>query len=124
MPDTYPRSAAERDTVTDTETVDRAKAELARILNVVGGTDSIKTGNPKWLALMREGIIVKLHVRRWRAKSRLNLTDLGLPSETDDTIGDLLNLGDKRLLPKDLGSRLEAIESAGRKCLERHGFAT
>ena len=100
--------------------LDRQKNELARILNV----DGIKTGNPKWLALMREGVVVKLHVRRWRAKSRLDLTDLGLPSETDDLIGDLLNLGDKRLLPKDLGSRLEAIESAGRKALERNGYST
>jgi hypothetical protein len=100
--------------------LDRAKDELARILNV----DGIKTGNPKWLALMREGVVVKIHVRRWRAKSRLDLTDLGLPSESDDLIGDLLNLGDKRLLPKDLASRLEAIESAGRKALDRNGFAT
>ena len=73
---------------------------------------------------MREGVVVKLHVRRWRAKSRLDLTDLGLPSEADDLIGDLLNLGDKRLLPKDLASRLEAIESAGRKALERNGYST
>jgi len=100
--------------------LDRAKDELARILNV----DGVKTGNPKWLALMREGVVVKLHVRRWRAKSRLDLTDLGLPSEADDLIGDLLNLGDKRLLPKALAARLEAIESAGRKALERNGFAT
>ena len=84
----------------------------------------IKTGNPKWLALMREGVVVKLHVRRWRAKSRLDLNDLGLPSEADDLIGDLLNLGDKRLLPKALASRLEAIESAGRKALERNGYST
>ena len=104
----------------DPTALNRAKDELARILNV----DGIKTGNPKWLALMREGVVVKLHVRRWRAKSRLDLTDLGLPSETDDLIGDLLNLGDKRLLPKDLGSRLEAIESAGRKALERNGYST
>ena len=104
----------------DSAALDRAKNELARILNV----DGIKTGNPKWLALMREGVVVKLHVRRWRAKSRLDLNDLGLPSEADDLIGDLLNLGDKRLLPKALASRLEAIESAGRKALERNGYST
>ena len=106
--------------MTPTAALERAKNELARILNV----DGIKTGNPKWLALMREGVVVKLHVRRWRAKSRLDMADLGLPSEADDLIGDLLNLGDKRLLPKDLAARLEAIESAGRKALERNGFAT
>ena len=33
-------------------TLDRQKNELASILNV----DGIKTGNPKWLALMREGV--------------------------------------------------------------------
>ena len=110
--------------MTNPTALERQKNELARILNVVGGTDSIKTGNPKWLALMREGVVVKLHVRRWRAKSRLDLNDLGLPSEADDLIGDLLNLGDKRLLPKGLAARLEAIESAGRKALERNGFAT
>ena len=49
--------------------LDRAKNELARILNVdadaVGRTDGgIKTGNPKWLALMREGVVIKLHIRR------------------------------------------------------------
>ena len=109
------------DALTATPTaLERQKNELARILNV----DGIKTGNPKWLALMREGVVVKLHVRRWRAKSRLDMADLGLPSEADDLIGDLLNLGDKRLLPKDLAARLEAIESAGRKALDRNGFAT
>lgn len=100
--------------------LDRAKDELARILDV----NNLKTTNPRWLTLMREGVIVKLHVRRWRAKSRLDLTDLGLPSEADDLIGNLLNLGDKRLLPKDLAAKLEAIESAGRKALERNGYST
>ena len=100
--------------------LNRAQDELARIL----GVDDIKTTNPKWLSLMREGIVVKLHVRRWRAKSRLDLGDLGLPSDADDHIGDLLDLGAKRLLPHDLGAKLEAIESAGRKCLERQGYTT
>ena len=45
----------------DATAIERQKNELARILNV----DGIKTGNPKWLALMREGVVVKLHVRRW-----------------------------------------------------------
>jgi len=100
--------------------LDRARTELARILNV----DGIKTSNPRWLALMREGVVVKLHVRRWRAKHRLSADDLGLPRASDDLIGDLLELGDKRLLPVDLARKLEAIESAGRKALERSGYTT
>ena len=100
--------------------LDRARTELARILNV----DGIKTSNPRWLSLMREGVVVKLHVRRWRAKHRLSADDLGLPRASDDLIGDLLELGDKRLLPVDLARKLEAIESAGRKALERSGYTT
>lgn len=104
----------------DPTAVGRAAAELARILNV----DNLRTAEPRWLALMREGVVVRLHVRRWRAKHRLTAEDLGLPPEDDDLIGDLLELGDKRLLPADLARGLEAIESAGRKALERCGYAT
>jgi hypothetical protein len=104
----------------DSTATTQAKDELARILNV----DNIKTGNARWLALMKEGVVVKLHIRRWRAKSALDMADLGLPKEADDLVGDLLNLGDKRLLPAELAKRLEAKESAGRKCLERAAFAT
>jgi len=104
----------------ESTSLDRTKEELARILNV----DGIKTSNPRWLSLMREGVVVKLHVRRWRAKHRLSADDLGLPRASDDLIGDLLELGDKRLLPVDLARKLEAIESAGRKALERSGYTT
>ena len=103
-----------------TQTITEAKDELGRIL----GVTDIKTENPRWLALMREGVVVKLHIRRWRAKASLDLEDLGLPSDSEDQVGDLLTLGDKRLLPTDLGKRLEAKESAGRKCLERSAYAT
>lgn len=101
-------------------TLERDKQELARIL----GAANIRTEAPRWLSLMREGVVIKLHVRRWRAKCRLDADDLGLPKEDDDLIGDLLELGDKRLLPLDLAKQLEAIESAGRKALERNGYAT
>src|SRR5512139_645960 len=104
----------------DATALDREKQELARIL----GAANIRTEAPRWLSLMREGVVVKLHVRRWRAKCRLDADDLGLPKEADDLIGDLLELGDKRLLPLDLARQLEAIESAGRKALERNGYAT
>jgi hypothetical protein len=104
------------------DTIDQQRTELARILGVDSG--AIKSRPADWLRLMREGVIVKLHIRRWRAKARLDLDDLGLPEDAEDSIGDLLNLGDKRLLPRDLAKRLEAIDNAGRKALERAGFET
>lgn len=103
-------------------TLDQQRTELARILGVDAA--ALKTHQANWLNLMREGVIVKLHIRRWRAKARLDLADLGLPQEAGDCIGDLLNLGDKRLLPQDLAKRLEAIDTAGRKALARAGYET
>lgn len=104
------------------QTLTEQRDELARILGL--NANSIKTRSADWLRLMQEGVIVKLHIRRWRARARLDLDDLGLPAQADDAIGDLLNLGDKRLLPQELAKRLEAIDNAGRKALERAGFET
>lgn len=96
-------------------------AEISRILGA-----NVRQANPKWLQLMREGVIVRLHVRRWRAKAKLNFADLGLPVAAEDAraFEDLLHLGEKRLLPAEIVKELEAIESAGRKCLERNAYTT
>lgn len=98
------------------------KDELARILNI--DPDDLHTLTPRWLELMQEGVIVQLTVRRWRAQTKLLADDLGLPREANDLIGDLLALGSKRLLPLDITRQLSAIESAGRKALDRFGFST
>lgn len=103
-------------------TITDQKTELARIMGLE--TSTIQTLNARWLSLMKEGVIVRLHIRRWRAKTKLDCADLGLPREADDLIDDLLTLGDKRLLPRDLANELEACESSGRKALERAGIPT
>ncbi len=98
------------------------KTELARILNV--DPNNLHTLTPRWLELMQEGVIVQLTIRRWRAQTKLLADDLGLPREANDLIGDLLALGSKRLLPLDITRQLAAVESAGRKTLDRFGYST
>jgi len=103
--------------------ISEAVQELQRVL----GVDNIVEAEADWLKLMQEGVTARLHVRRWRAKATLELSDLGLTltgSDEQRSFGDLLKLGEKRLLPADLVKELESLESAGRKALERAGYAT
>lgn len=98
---------------------------LARVLGV--DPDEIVHKEPRWLNLMKEGVLVSLHVGRWRAKSKLTYTDLGLPEldkEKQAGAPDLLSLGTKFLLPADLMKRADAIESRARKLLVKKSFST
>jgi hypothetical protein len=95
------------------------REKLARLL----GQD-VKLVEPKWLSLMRQGVIVELHIRRWRAKSRLTLDDLGLPNTDSAEFADLLQLGDKFLLPTKYIKLADSIEASSRQWLETHSFET
>lgn len=95
------------------------REKLAQLL----GQD-IKLVEPKWLSLMRQGVIVEMHIRRWRAKSRLTLDDLGLPNTDSAEFADLLQLGDKFLLPTKYIKLADSIEASARQWLETHSFET
>ncbi|MDD5510799.1 MAG: hypothetical protein PHI12_08315 [Dehalococcoidales bacterium] len=110
-------------------TLDQKRAEIARIL----GEDNVGVGNPKWLTMMEQGVIVELHIRRWRGRARLDLSDLGLPKNIeDDTYAHLMRLGDKKLLPaKEINGRkvsyvdlLDNLDSSTRDWLDRNSFET
>ena len=100
-----------------------AKAVLARVLGVE--EDRIQVVLPKWFDLMKEGVLVSLHIGRWRAKSKLSFADLGLPElEGEKASADLLSLGTKFLLPVELVKKADAIESRARKTLKKKAFQT
>jgi len=85
------------------------------------GEQQISLLEPRWLSLMREGVIVTVRITRWRAVGKLSPADLGLP-EAEAT--DLIELGEKRLLPRRLLDALNSVESNARKCLARHAYTT
>lgn len=95
------------------------REKLAQLL----GQD-VKLVEPKWLSLMRQGVVVELHIRRWRAKSRLTLDDLGLPNTDNAEFADLLQLGDKFLLPTKYIKLADSIEASARQWLETHSSET
>jgi len=71
---------------------------------------TIPTTNGDLLSVLtREGVLIHVSVRYWRAAKRLKAEDLGL--DPDKVSERLVSLGHKRLLPKEATSRLALVES-------------
>lgn len=109
-------------TPTDTTTA-KSKKALAELLNV--SPDALKTAPPEWLELLSQGVIVKVHMSRWRARTSLDFTDLGLHLNGEARLyGDLISLGSKLLLDRATEKALVSIESQARQTPSKHGFTT
>ncbi len=71
-------------------------------------------------ALTREGVLISVSVRFWRAAKKLQAADLGL--DPDDVAERLISLGHKRLLPKDALASFALIESRAHALVEASSF--
>ncbi len=88
--------------------------------------NDIQTKNPRWLSLMQEGVLVSLHIGRWRGKTKLDWGDLGVdiaPTVVDE-MQNIFDLGHKKLLPAELLKELDRIESGARKWLQKKAYKT
>lgn len=103
------------------ETISDRKRELARILGET--EDNIKVDNPRWVNLLKEGVIVDLDIGRWRGKTNLSWKDLGLQID-DNQLRSVIKLGHKILLPKEFMKKLDSLESKARANLDRYSFKT
>jgi len=71
-------------------------------------------------AVCRRGVLVSTSVRYWRGCKRLNAEDLGLdPAQVSDR---LIQLGHKRLIPRDALSAFSLIESRTHASVESASF--
>lgn len=80
-----------------------------------------------WKALMGEGVVVKLHIRRVRFRKRLQFEDLGIhfpDRETAQKMHEVFRLGMKNLLTKEYLDRIEQIEYKARKVLVAYSYDT
>lgn len=84
--------------------------------------------SPEWArTLMRQGVIIKLQVHRWRPYTRIDAEDLGIPSDDPAYrafIDQYVTLGRKKLLPPDIIHAIERCESAARDTLRRYSYDT
>ncbi len=70
--------------------------------------------------LTREGVLINVSIRYWRAAKKLQAQDLGL--DPDDVAERLISLGHKRLLPKDALAAFSLIESRAHALVEAASF--
>lgn len=72
-------------------------------------------------ALTREGVLINVSVRYWRAAKKLSPEDLGL---NDQQVNNrLISLGHKRLLPREALARFALIESRAHALIDQSTFS-
>jgi len=79
------------------------------------------------LALMSQGVIVKLSLSRWRAYMTLDEEMLGIKSVDDDSsvfMSNYIKLGKHKLLPPKVLGEIRTIESRARSLLDAFSFPT
>ncbi len=102
---------------------EKTRKEVARIL----GEKDVQILDTKWLEKMEQGVIITIHIRRWRARAKLTFEDLGLPpvqKKEAEVLEELLLLGEKFLLPARYVRALESADSSARKYLNRVAYQT
>ncbi|MEO5715796.1 MAG: DUF3150 domain-containing protein [Luteolibacter sp.] len=76
--------------------------------------------NPLLDAICRKGVLVSVSIRYWRGCKRLKPEDLGL--DPDKVSKRLIQLGQKRLVPKDSLADFSLIESRSHSSVEGSSF--
>lgn len=106
--------------------------ESEKILKVLAETlgedpNDIQNIQADWLCFMQDGVVVNLHIRRWRASVQLELNDLGLirgDAEEQKAIDELMKLGQKFLLPAEILKKLNSIDSGARQLVKKYSYET
>lgn len=99
--------------------LDTKRQALAKALGVAAEDLRLETSN--WQDFMKDGVIVSLHVGRFRGVTTLTNDDLGLPRETH---GRLIELGNKKLLPPTIADKLQSLEVAARNYIRNRSITT
>lgn len=103
-------------------------SKIESVVKTLGETlgvnpEDIRVQAADWTRYMNSGVVVDLHIRRWRGVTRLSLEDLGLDKdESEKVVDELIRLGDKFLMPPAIVRELNSIDTGARKCLERYGY--
>lgn len=102
--------------------------EASQVAAALGlSQSSLKVVVPQWLEVMRQGVVVKLHIRRWRAVMRLTPDHLGLYFEDQaesDAFAKSMRLGEIYLLPDRIIKTLASIDSGARKAISKYSLTT
>lgn len=77
-----------------------------------------------WRALMESGALASLHVERYHGIKALTAIDLGLDEAEVKEVSNLVNLGHRLLLPKEVLNAFNSVETRARQVLRRYCLST
>jgi len=101
---------------------------MPQIMNINGQEIDVEQFRNDWaLALMSQGVIVKLSVSRWRATTSLTSQDLGLKfsdAESANFMKKYIQLGKQKLLPPEIIGEIDSVECRARRVLGDYSFDT
>ena len=69
---------------------------------------------------MQKGVVVNVHISHWRPYTSLSESDLGIKRNAN--MVSYIQLGRKKLLPPELISKLESLESKAHETLRKYSF--
>ena len=90
-------------------------------------TSEVQSTIEQWATpLMQRGVIVRLEIKRWRGNKRISPEELGIDEKDDSWISfkHYMSLGTRKLLTRDVESKLSNIDNKSRKNLKDHSFET
>lgn len=101
---------------------------MPQTVNIDNKEISVEQFKGDWaLALMSQGVIVKLSMGRWRATARLTPEILGLKFAGEDGFDfaqKYIDLGTQKLLPPEVLSEIVILEQRARKTIDNYSFDT
>jgi hypothetical protein len=104
--------------------------EQAQVLSDQLGVPVRVIQEPQWDQLMQAGVVIKLHISRWRAEKRRSLSDMGVTlddADVEKAWSDFLDpsdLGAMKLLPVPTVRALNSKENAARAALRAASINT
>lgn len=101
---------------------------VQQIADTVGvDASAIKTQTVDWLKFMEEGVVVSVHIRYWRMKTKLTLEDLGMnsidPAEVK-AMSEIMSVGEKYLQPLSILKAINSADTTMRQTVKKHGYST
>jgi len=101
---------------------------MSQTININGQELDVEQFRNDWaLALMSQGVIVKLSVHRWGGTAQLSFDELGVTFEDDETrqfMQKYIKLGTHKLLPPQVDREIRTVERLAKNNLSDHSFDT
>ena len=106
--------------------IDKTIEEITKMVDLK--PEEIREHIEDWaIPLMTKGIIVRLNIKRWRGRSKIEPEELGIDridEQWESFSDEYINYGSKLLLPKRILKRMNNVECSARRNIKEYSFDT